>query len=184
MKKIVFTAMCLVPLATFAQKDFTLKGKVGALNAPAKAYLSYRVGSEQVLDSTSLTNGEFNFKGKLASPTSATIRIKHDAMPADPAKRTKVDALGLFLEEGAINVSATDSVKNAKITGSKINTDNDRLKESLKPLTLEMEALNTEYYSKTEEERKDTAFMNGLNARAEAISAKMTAANGDGFHSK
>jgi len=179
MKKIVFTAMCLVPLASFAQKDFTLKGKVGALNAPAKAYLSYRVGSEQVLDSTSLNNGEFNFKGKLASPTSATIRIKHDAMPADPAKRTKVDALGLFLEEGAINVSATDSVKNAKITGSKINTDNDRLKESLKPFTLEMEALNTEYYSKTEEERKDTAFMNGLNARAEAISAKMTAANGD-----
>jgi peroxiredoxin len=177
MKKIVLSVMCLLPLASFAQKEFTLKGKVGTLNAPAKAYLSYRMGEEQVLDSAVLKNGEFSFKGKLTSPTSANIRIKHDAAPADPAKKTIVDGLAFYLETVAISLSSPDSVKNAKIKGSKVNEDNERLKESLKPYTLQMNALNAEYYSKSAEERKDKAFMDGLNARAEAIGTKTTEIN-------
>ena len=179
MKKIILSAMCLLPVASFAQQQFTVKGKVGALNAPAKAYLSYRVGADQVLDSTTLKNGEFSFMGKITSPTSATIRVKHDAAPVDPAVRTAVDALGFYLETATISLSAADSVKNAKITGSKVNADNDRLKEALKPFTVQMNALNAEYYSKSPEERKDTTFMNGLNARAEAIGVKLTDANRD-----
>ncbi|MEJ7557317.1 MAG: TlpA disulfide reductase family protein [Pedobacter sp.] len=177
MKKIVLSAMCLLPLASFAQKEFTLNGKVGTLNAPAKAYLSYRAGAEQVLDSAVLKNGEFTFRGKLTSPTSANIRIKHDATPADPTKRTVIDGLALYLEDAAISLSSPDSVKNAKITGSKINADNERLKESLKPYTLQMNALNVEYMSKSPEERKDKAYMDGLNARAEAIGVKTTEVN-------
>lgn len=179
MKKIVFSAMCLLPLASFAQKDFTIKGKVGVLNAPAKAYLAYRAGESQVVDSTIISNGEFTFKGKLESPTTALIRIKHDSAPADPAKRAVVDRLDFLLENAAITVSSPDSAKNAKITGSKLNADNDKLKQALQPFMDQMNALNAEYYSKTPEERKDSVFMNGLNARADAISAKMTEVNRD-----
>jgi peroxiredoxin len=179
MKKIVFSAMCLLPLASFAQKDFTVKGKVGALNAPAKVYLSYRAGTDQVVDSATLSNGEFTFTGKLASPTSALIRIKHDATPPDPAKRPVIDRLDFFLENATITVSSPDSAKNAKITGSKVNLDNDKLKEALKPFAEQMNALNAEYMTKTPDERKDTAYMNGLTARADAISAKMTDVNRD-----
>jgi peroxiredoxin len=177
MKKIVLSAMCLLPLASFAQNEFTLKGKVGTLNAPAKAYLSYRAGADQVVDSTILNNGEFTFKGKLASPTSANIRIKHDATPADPTKRAVIDGLAFYLENAAISLSSPDSVKNAKIKGSKINDDDQRLKESIKPYALQMNALNAEYYSKSEEERKDKTFMDGLNARAEVIGTKITEVN-------
>ena len=177
MKKIVFSAMCLLPLASFAQKDFTVKGKVGVLSTPAKAYLTYRNDAGQVVDSTILNNGEFTFKGKLASPSQATLTIKHDAAPMDPNKRVPMDRLIFFLEETAINVTATDSVKNAKITGSKVNQDNDKLKEALKPFTAQMNALNIEYNSKTPEERKDTTYMSGLNKRAEAIETSMTEVN-------
>ncbi|MFP5080523.1 redoxin domain-containing protein [Pedobacter sp. JCM 36344] len=177
MKRIVFIAMCLLPIASFAQKEFTLQGKVGSLNAPAKAYLSYRSGTEQVLDSTVLKNGEFTFSGNVTSPTSATIRIKHDAVPANPEKRMAIDALAFYLENTAITVSSADSIKNAKIKGSWVNWDSQRLKESLMPYTLQMNALNIEYMSKSLEERKDKAFMDGLNARAEAISSKMTDVN-------
>ena len=183
MKKIVLSAMCLLPLASFAQQEFTLKGKVAGLNAPAKAYLSYRVGSDAVLDSTVLANGEFTFKGNVPSPTSAVLRVKHDAAPSDPTKKTVVDGLNFFLESATITVSSADSIKNAVIKGSKVNADNDRLKLALKPYSSQMEALNAEYYSKTVEERKDTTFLNGLNTRAEVITAKMTEVNRD-FASK
>jgi peroxiredoxin len=177
MKKIIFSAMCLLPLASFAQKDFTVKGKVGVLSTPAKAYLTYRNDEGQVVDSTNLNNGEFTFKGKLVSPSQATLTIKHDAAPMDPTRRVPMDRLIFFLEEAAINITATDSVKNAKITGSKVNQDNDKLKEALKPFTAQMNALNAEWNSKSPEERKDTTYMSGLNKRAEAIETSMTEVN-------
>ncbi|MES2828680.1 MAG: TlpA disulfide reductase family protein [Bacteroidota bacterium] len=179
MKKILLSAICLLPLATMAQGGFTLKGKVADLNAPAKAYLSYRAGSEQILDSTVLKNGEFTFSGKVASPSSASLRVKHDAAPVDPAKRTVVDVLTLYLENTVISVAASDSIKNATIKGSWVNWDNQRLKDALKPYTLQMNALNAEYYSKTPEQRKEKGFMDNLNARADAISKKMTDVNRD-----
>ena len=77
MKKLIIGAICLLPLASIAQSPFVLKGKVGTLNAPAKAYLNYRAGSSMVTDSATINNGAFEFKGTAEYPLSATIRIKH-----------------------------------------------------------------------------------------------------------
>ncbi|MHA4893461.1 redoxin domain-containing protein [Pedobacter sp. PWIIR3] len=177
MKRMILAAICLLPIAAIAQSGFTVKGKVADLNAPAKAYLSYRAGSEQVLDSATLKNGEFSFTGKVTSPSSASIRVKHDAAAVDPAKRTAVDVLTLYLENTTILVTAPDSIKNAKIKGSWVNWDNQQLKDALKPYTLQMNALNAEYMGKSPEERKDKAFMDRLNGQADQISNKMTEVN-------
>ncbi|MGY4383652.1 peroxiredoxin [Pedobacter sp. UYP24] len=177
MKRIILAAICILPVAAMAQHGFTVKGKIANLNAPAKAYLSYRAGSEQVLDSAILKNGEFSFSGKVTSPSSAIIRVKHDAAIADPAKRNAIDVLSLYLENSDISLTASDSVKNAKVKGSWVNWDSQQLKNTLKPYTDQMNVLNSEYNSKTPEERKDKAFMDGLNARADEISVKITEVN-------
>ncbi len=161
MKKLILSAFCLLPLGLMAQQDFTVKGKVGSLNAPAKAFISYRNGTSSVSDSAVIVNGAFEFKGVVASPTSASIRVKHDAAPVnpDPKLRTPSDIIALYLEKATINITAADSIKNAKITGSKINDDNAKLNALLKPVTEKVAVLMKEYNTYTKEQKGDEAFM-------------------------
>ena len=62
MKKHLLSVVLLVPALAFAQTTypFLVKGNVGKLNAPAKVYLMY---GPQALDSATLKNGAFEFKG-------------------------------------------------------------------------------------------------------------------------
>jgi peroxiredoxin len=169
MKKIFLSAFYLLPLGLLAQQPFTIKGKVGNLNAPAKAYLAYRVGSTTITDSAAVTNGAFEFKGTVENPTSASLRLKHDNAPVDPKKRVPADIISLYLEKATINLNATDSVKYAKITGSKINDDNTKLKALLKPIDDKAAALMKEYNAYTAEQKKDEAFMKPFMDRYEGL---------------
>ena len=159
MKKIILFAFCLLPLGLLAQKEFTVKGKVGALNSPAKAFLMYKVGTNSITDSATLKDGAFEFKGAIDGVISATIRVKHDAAPVDPKKRVPADALTIYLEKATINVMASDSIKYAKITGSKVNDDNAKLKAIMKPTDDKVALLMKEYNAYTPEQKKDDAFM-------------------------
>ena len=166
MKKIIIGAICLLPLASIAQSPFVLKGKVGTLNAPAKAYLNYRAGSSMVTDSATINNGAFEFKGTAEYPLSATIRIKHDLTPVnpDPKKRTPVDAVSFYLDK-SVNFNATDSIKYAKLSGSKVNDDNAKIKSLMKPIEDQIAVYMKEYNAYTPEQRKDEAFMKPFMAK-------------------
>jgi peroxiredoxin len=169
MKKILLSAICLLPLGLMAQQNFTIKGKVGSLNAPAKAYLVYRLGSTAVTDSAVLTNGTFEFKGSIPSAMQASLRVKHDATPVNPKKRVPADAIMLYLEKATINITAKDSLKYAKITGSKANDDNAKLKAALKPVTDKVDVLMKEYNGYTADQKKDEALMKAFDKRYEAL---------------
>src|SRR6187402_152035 len=108
MKKLILSALCLLPMAVMAQQPFTVKGKVGSLNAPAKAFLMYKVGKTSITDSVVLNNGAFEFKGSIDVPTSATLRVKHDAAPLnpDPKKRIPSDVLSIYLEKATIGITS------------------------------------------------------------------------------
>ncbi|MBB2146614.1 redoxin domain-containing protein [Pedobacter sp. LMG 31464] len=187
MKKIILSALCLLPVGLMAQ-DFTVKGKVGNLNEPAKAFLVYRVGSNSITDSATLVNGAFEFKGTLESPVMASIRVKHDATPVDPKKRVPSDVISLYLEKATINVDATDSVKYAKITGSKINDDNARFKSLFKTMDAEVAVLMKEYNTYSVEQKKDTVFMkpfmtkyNAANKERDPLTKKFASENLDSY---
>ncbi|MFN0255312.1 redoxin domain-containing protein [Pedobacter ureilyticus] len=156
MKKIILSAMLLSPMALMAQLDFTVKGKVGSLNAPAKAYLAY---GNKIADSADVKNGAFEFKGTVPAITQASIRIKHDNAPVDPKKRVPADAISFYLEAGSINIAAADSIKKATVSGSKVNDDNAKLKLALKPVNDKVEVLMKEYGTYTPEQKKDEVFM-------------------------
>jgi len=171
MKKLILSAICLLPLGLMAQEAFTVKGKVGKLNAPAKAFIQYKDGSNNVMDSAAIVNGAFEFKGKATLPIAASIRVKHDATPLDPdpKKRKPADAFPFYLDK-TVTFNAADSIKYAKVTGSKVNDDNERFKAVFKKMDAEVAVLMQEYNNYTTEQKKDTVFMKPFMAKYTAAS--------------
>lgn len=145
MKKIILPGLLIAPVLLMAQSDFTIKGKVGNLNAPAKAYLFY--SNSKAIDSAILKNGVFKLKGSAPAIIQGYVKIKHNNVPDDPNKQIPSDVLPLYLEPGdVVNITTTtDSIKNGVITGSKINEDDIRLKAVLKPVEDKIAALRKEY---------------------------------------
>ena len=170
MKKFILSISCFLPLALCAQGDkFVLQGKVGNLDAPAKAYLTYNAGGENVADSATIVKGVFEFTGNLEGPTRGNLILSHDGT-YNPASRVRPsDVLTLFLEPVKFSLSSTDSIKNASIQGSKVNDDNKKLNASLEPITKKNEALMTEYYALSDEERKSETLIKDFSARASAL---------------
>lgn len=175
MKKIFFTIAFVLPFTAFAQSGFTINGKVGTLNAPAKAYLAYRAGQTTVMDSTDIVNGSFTFKGTVASPYTASLRIKHDLTPPnpDPKLRAPFDVLPMYIENKTMSIVAKDSIKNATITGSPINADNVKLKSLLKSPADKIAALMTIFQGYSKEQRSDSVVMKPFMVKYEAANKEM-----------
>lgn len=156
-KQIILAAACCLPLSLLAQKGFTVNGKVGTLDAPAKAYLSYSNDGKKVLDSTTLRKGVFTFKGVLGSPAMAEITIKHDTITRP--RYSAEDDLGFYLENSNISITAKDSVRYAVVKGSVTNDDDRTLKAMRDPYMRISRKIVAEYNAKTPEERKDSAWV-------------------------
>lgn len=135
---IILVAVCLLPSALLAQKTFTITGKVGNLNPPAKVYLYYIDGSNQITDSTEIKKGKFKFQGTVKEPSSASLSVRR-ASETD-VKRLH-DYFGFYLENSNIQITASDSIKHATITGSQVSKDNEDLQAELKPVMSAMDGL-------------------------------------------
>ncbi len=174
MKKTILAILLLAPMSMFAQKgEYTVKGEVGKLNAPAKAYLAYRTATDNITDSSAIVDGKFEFKGTVNAPVKATLVINYKG--SGIRSRTAAQ-LPMYLETGIINVTSPDSLKNAKISGSKINADNDLYMKALKPSENKMNAFMAEYNALPKEKQQDEAVRAPLNIRYEAIMAEKEAA--------
>ncbi len=184
MKIKVLAAILISPAALMAQSDFIIKGKVGNLNTPAKAYLAY---GNRIADSADLKNGSFEFKGNIEAITQASIRLKHDAAP--PQKGQRNDIFAFYLEpKVTVNLTSADSIKNAVVSGSKINDDNAKLKAALKPIDDKVAELMKEYNGYTAEQKKDEVFIkpfmdryNATTAQTKPIYKKFAADNKNSF---
>ncbi|WP_295120603.1 TlpA disulfide reductase family protein [uncultured Chitinophaga sp.] len=155
--KLILALACSLPLGAMAQKDFTLRGKVGKKSAPAMMYLSYSKGSEKVSDSVLLKNGSFSFTGKLDNPVMATLVLKHDT--AKIKKYADIDHLMFYIENSAITVTSPDSVHRATVKGSLTNDESKLLANLRKPYKKSADSLTKVYYGLTAEQRKDSSWL-------------------------
>jgi peroxiredoxin len=169
MKRAFLSIICFLPALAMCQNGYTLQGKIGNLNAPAKAYLTYKTTTDQITDSAVIVNGAFKFSGKVESPAPAAIRIKHNDAPVDPNQKAVLDVFSFYIENTNMTISAPDSAKHAKLGGSKLNDDASVLKAKLKPFSERMDVLRAEYRSKSPEQQKDQAYIATLDARAAKI---------------
>ncbi|MFD2556669.1 TlpA disulfide reductase family protein [Sphingobacterium tabacisoli] len=138
MKKIILILAVGLPLLLNAQSTYTVKGRIGRLSAPSKVYLSYNNGSTSIADSAQLNAGQFSFQGSVLGPTLAVLSVKHST-PLASAKRNS-DLLMFYLENSEISITATDSIKNATVQGSKTNDDEKLLKSLQQPYLSKIES--------------------------------------------
>lgn len=151
----LLVAACCLPLGLLAQKGYTIHGKIGNLDAPAKAYLSYIDGDIKFEDSVILKKGSFTFKGTLNTPVQAAIVLKHDT--AAPK-----DYLRFFLENAAISITASDSVNNAVVKGSATNDDDKALMALQKPYKKVADSIMAVYWKRSAQERKDSVWLSSI----------------------
>jgi peroxiredoxin len=145
MKKIFLFLILLLPFMAMAQTEdtFLIKGKIGNLGAPSRAYLIYKLGANQVIDSAIITAGSFDFNGKILNPTNAVLVIDHKGIGFEKLDTT-ADILNFYIDKGEFALASPDSAAKAKITGSKINDDDKMLKAQLEPVNVRAKKLAAE----------------------------------------
>jgi peroxiredoxin len=172
MKRMILLALGLAPAMVWAQSStFTLNAKVGQTAAPAKAYLLQIANGKQTIDSAIINNGAFQFTGNIAGPARAQLVLDHHGEGLAHLGRN-ADVIMLYLEKGNINITAKDSVKYAVITGSKVNDDNAKYDATVAASEKTLKAINAEYEASSPEQKKDTAFVNGLKGKFDVIAEK------------
>jgi peroxiredoxin len=141
---------------------FTVKGKIGQFNAPAKIYL-FCMGR---VDSATLKNGTFEIKGTTDIPQLGSLMIKRNGKMGSGLFGS-ADRKEVYLEPGPVVVTSPDSLLHASVAGGPINADNQRLEASLKPVLAKLKANGAEYQKASEEQRKAPAFKARLQAQGE-----------------
>lgn len=144
--------MLLLPLAVTAQKKYNISGSITGFKQPATVYLAMvRNGRFEDVDSVALKNGKFQFQGSVTVPERAIVTLKR----SQPVKgRSARDSFDFFLENSRIDISATDSIKNAKISGSVSDQENRELEGIISPLGHAIMQLNDDFRGKP----KDAAY--------------------------
>nr|WP_199158301.1 TlpA disulfide reductase family protein [Pedobacter sp. ASV2] len=174
MKKILLSAVALLPLAAMAQKPFNINGDIKGLKTGDKVYLVYPADGQRVTDSTTVTNGAFAFKGTLSDPARGNLFLNKNPYVNPPAKGETLDYLALYLEPATIKVTAADSIKNATITGSQVNDDDKKLKTLTKAVNDQLAAINAEFSKLTEEQQKDPKIREEIGNRYDKLTAELT----------
>ena len=156
MKKSILFAISLLPFSVFAQQPFHIKGDTKQLKTGQTVYLSYTIDRKIISDSSTVTNGAFSFSGSIAEPAKGTLYIK----PAVKGERR--DALPFYIEAGNISLALTDSLKHAKLSGSKLNAEDAELKAATKLVQEELSVINASYSKFTAEQKKDEKFLDAF----------------------
>ena len=174
MKISLIAITILAPVVLCAQKDgFSIQGKIGKIGAPAKAYLSYRESSRQVLDSAAIKNGVFEFKGVVSEPVRASIMINYEG---SGTKGKEVQQVPIYLEPAKIRISSEDSLSKSKISGSRLNEDKDALTMALTPSTEKMDAFMAEYRALPRDKKNDPDVRSEMEKKRKAIEDEQQAA--------
>ena len=149
---------CYLPVSLYAQKGFTIQGKVSELKAPAKAVLNYVYDDKKVSDSIIFNNGQFDFSGKVNYPGYAEIYIYRDTMENVEGPRKNTEHLKFYLENSVITIRAKDSIQHATVDGSTTDRENRILLALQQPYVDIRDSLARIYRSLTPEQRKDTVW--------------------------
>jgi peroxiredoxin len=166
MKKIILMVLVMLPVIGQAQSiPFTLKAKAEGIPISTKIYLTYRAADKSITDSAIIKNSLFTFNGMISYPVKAQLWLDHN--DAGLAKLGhNPDQLTFYLDEGEIDINATDSIKNSVITNSRINAEYIKYKAFIAVPLKEM-ALAAEKSAAPPDRQNDQQFINDLRNRFE-----------------
>jgi len=173
MKKIILLWLAASPALLFAQEKYTITGKIASINAPSKIYLTYRADGKAITDSSAIKNGVFTFNGEVEAITPANLLIDYKGVGiTNIDRKTKQDELDIYLVKGTTVVTSTDSLADAKVTGTKVNEDNQVYAATLKSVNDAYTALDNEYYGTPKEKRSSKEFSDYIDKKEDSIDVK------------
>ena len=153
MKKL-FLILLIPALCFFSNppKPVTIHGQLKFSSPVQMVFLSYRIGDQSVKDSTMPVDGKFEFSGKIAEPVIASLYVRFAAKI--DSEKPRFDGMQLFIEPGNINIDVKDSMKFAKVTGSKSENVFKAFNDSQKSYNDKAMALSNQYreYAKARDE--------------------------------
>ncbi len=153
--------------------NYTISGKLGNYNAPSKIYFYRSAEGKTQTDSAVLKNGAFAFKGTVRDPFSGVLIMDHKGVGFNSLSQDQnADALNVYVEKASIIVQGADSVSKAKITGSALNNDNQKLRFQLKPVQDKLGALIIEYRNSPDSKKNSEDFVSGFRKRSEVLQTK------------
>jgi peroxiredoxin len=187
LKKIALVALLGLPVIALAQHaKYTIQGKIGEYNAPARVYLEYRVakGKSQV-DSADVVGGKFQFSGTTdTTPKGAYLLFNAKGTGVGNAK----DYRNIYIEPGVIKINAAGDLANAKVDGPKTNRDNEKYQLAQKPVNDAYKALEEKQKAATPEQQSSPAFIKqakadelAIDKQSAEVDKKFIAENPDSF---
>jgi peroxiredoxin len=168
MKKNVSVLLALLPLLGTAQSPaFQLSVHLKKLAAPAKVYLAYRQGDNEIIDSAAGNNGIFQFKGRVSEPAKAVLVLDRTLTGLHVTRKSDMKAV--FLENLSIQVTGEERMKDAVITGSPLTKQYEAYYKAVKaPSQKVVDSLDEVYMAAPAEQKKDNAYTKQLMAAAAA----------------
>lgn len=158
MKKLVYFAAASIFTLLSCKDDkatkidgFVIEGKLNELPESSLAILTYKQQDSTVTDSAQVKNGKFSFKGKLQHPVEANISLRHGKDFSE--KAWMADAFHFFIENSHMQLTATDSIKNANLEGSALNDEAIEVEGQISPLTDEIIALYSRMKNRSKEDK-------------------------------
>lgn len=169
MKKQILLFAALLPMLAKAQSNtFTITGKIGHLNAPARVYIDYTDfvnGGSSVEDSADVVDGVFKFTGELSGVASCRMALAHNGDGKMKAVYTG-DAIYFNFGKEKIVISSKDSLSNAVITGSKIHNEEIAYNKAIGGTIMQItKDANYDFTSATDAQRADSNFFKAVDNR-------------------
>jgi len=159
MKKIILLLLTC-PTVLLAQEKYNISGKMAGVNAQAKIFLIYDIGTQHITDSAAIKDGEFKLFGQVSTITQATLVMDHTGSGIQGIiSSPSPDVIPVFLEQGTIKVSVSDSLSKGKISGTKTNDDYALYKAIAKPINDSLKALNIAYNAAPAEKKNSEEFI-------------------------
>lgn len=169
LKFLILTA--LAPAIAVAQTpNFTITGKIGNLNAPAKIYLDYSADGQGKSDSAVLVNGTFKFTGYVPGIASSRMTLSREGIRDKEIYATGTgDVIYVNFGKEKININSADSLYNAKWTGSKVYDDFQAFTKTVGPPVMTMHHnANVMLSRATADQKADTTFFKAIDKTVQA----------------
>lgn len=159
----------LAPVVTFAQQsNFSITGKLGTLDKPAKIYIDYSDANGQGKeDSATVVNGVFTLTGSVSGYTNARMALDHEGKGKPFSIYSPgADVIYFYFGPEKINITSKDSLSIATFTGSKIYDEHAAYNKTIGGSIMELTAMyQKDYAEASPEDRRDPEFMAAINAR-------------------
>lgn len=169
--KLLIIAVITPVIAAAQTPNFTITGKIGNLNAPAKIYIDYSAEGKGKSDSATLVNGTFKFAGNIAGIASSRMTLSREGIRDKEIYATGTgDVIYVNFGKEHIQIHSADSLYNARWTGSKVYDEMKAFDKEVGPTVMTVHHnANVQLKMATPEQQKDTAYFKILDKKVQAL---------------